>query len=155
MHGFRYYFTPLAGVLFTLRSRYWCAIGRQLVLSLTGWSPQIHAGFHVTGGTWEAIETGLCISPTGLSPSVAGLSRPFGYARLCNCPAAPSRSRNRSRYPGYATPTGLTHIRFGLFPFRSPLLRKSIFFPFPRVLRCFSSPRSPPHPMDSDTADRA
>ena len=28
---------------------------------------------------------------------------------------------------------------FGLFPFRSPLLRKSIFFLFLQVLRCFSS----------------
>ena len=36
-------------------------------------------------------------------------------------------------------------LRFRLFPFRSPLLRKSIvFFLFLRVLRCFSSPGSPP-----------
>ena len=34
--------------------------------------------------------------------------------------------------------------RFGLLPVRSPLLRQSIvFFLFLRVLRCFSSPRSP------------
>jgi hypothetical protein len=43
-------------------------------------------------------------------------------------------------------------IWFGLFPFRSPLLRESIiallaerfFFLFLRVLRCFSSPGLPP-----------
>jgi hypothetical protein len=34
----------------------------------------------------------------------------------------------------------LTRLRFRLIPFRSPLLRKSSFFLFVRVLRCFSSP---------------
>ena len=42
------------------------------------------------------------------------------------------------------------YTRFRLFPFRSPLLRKSIiFFLFLRVLRCFSSPGSPQHTMYS------
>ena len=36
--------------------------------------------------------------------------------------------------------------RFGLFPFRSPLLRESIlFFLFLRLLRCFSSPGCCPY----------
>ena len=36
------------------------------------------------------------------------------------------------------------HTRFGLFPGRSPLLGESLtYFLFLRVLRCFSSPRSP------------
>ena len=36
------------------------------------------------------------------------------------------------------------HLRFRLFPVRSPLLGESlIYFLFLRVLRCFSSPRSP------------
>ena len=38
------------------------------------------------------------------------------------------------------------HLRFGLFPVRSPLLRESLTcFLFLRVLRCFSSPGSPPY----------
>ena len=51
--------------------------------------------------------------------------------------------------------------RFRLLPVRSPLLGKSIvsfqkhcFFLFLRVLRCFSSPGSLPHAMDSRTDDR-
>ena len=36
------------------------------------------------------------------------------------------------------------HARFRLFPFRSPLLGESNLFLFLRVLRCFTSPRSPP-----------
>ena len=49
--GFRYYFTPLAGVLFTFPSRYWFTIGQTGVFSLTGWSPWIPAGFLVPRGT--------------------------------------------------------------------------------------------------------
>ena len=46
---------------------------------------------------------------------------------------------------------GMHALRFGLFPVRSPLLRKSrgtlrsFCFLFLRVLRCFSSPGSPPY----------
>ena len=48
------------------------------------------------------------------------------------------------------TPFCIATKRFGLFPFRSPLLRKSIvFFLFLRVIRCFSSPGSLMQPMDS------
>ena len=39
---------PLVGVLPIFRSRYWFAIGRQRVLSLAGWSPQIQTHFHVS-----------------------------------------------------------------------------------------------------------
>ena len=37
--GFRFYFTPLTGVLFTFPSRYWSAIGRQRYLALEGGPP--------------------------------------------------------------------------------------------------------------------
>ena len=50
-HDFRVSFTPLFGVLFTFPSRYWFAIGLSVVFSLTGWSPQIHAGFLVSRAT--------------------------------------------------------------------------------------------------------
>ena len=46
------------------------------------------------------------------------------------------------------TPLHISMNRFGLFPFRSPLLRKSfVYFLFLRVLRCFSSPGSLTHTM--------
>jgi hypothetical protein len=55
-HGFRYYFTPLAGVLFTFPSRYLFTIGRLLVFSLRRWSSQIPAGFLVSCGTRVLLE---------------------------------------------------------------------------------------------------
>ena len=36
---FQVHVPPLVGVLLIFRSRYWFAIGRQGVLSLTGWAP--------------------------------------------------------------------------------------------------------------------
>src|SRR3990172_5107143 len=52
-YGFRFYFTPLTGVLFAFPSRYWFTIGRQRVFSLGGWSPQFPTGFHVSRGTQD------------------------------------------------------------------------------------------------------
>ena len=43
-----------------------------------------------------------------------------------------------------------TWHKFGLFPFRSPLLGKSLRFLFLALLRCFSSGRSLLYPMNSD-----
>ena len=51
--GFRFYFTPLTGVLFTVPSRYLSTIGCQRVFSLIQWSGQIHAEFHVHRITWD------------------------------------------------------------------------------------------------------
>src|SRR3954462_4819727 len=51
--GCRYYFTPLAGVLFTFPSRYLFTIGCQGVFSLIQWSGRIHAEFHVHRITWD------------------------------------------------------------------------------------------------------
>jgi hypothetical protein len=42
--GFRFYFTPLSGVLFAFPSRYWFTIGQLGVFSLGGWSPQFQTG---------------------------------------------------------------------------------------------------------------
>ena len=54
---------------------------------------------------------------------------------------------NLQYFDGVLYPFVYHYTRFGLFPFRSPLLRKSIvFFLFLRVLRCFSSPGSLPLP---------
>ena len=75
---FQVLFTPLAGVLFAFPSRYWFTIGRQVVFSLRGWSPQIHAEFHVLGATWDPTREVSYLSPTGLLPPMAGLSMPFG-----------------------------------------------------------------------------
>ena len=50
----------------------YCSLGR--------WASQIPNGFHVSDGTWVSFPfRSSVISPTGLSPSMAGRSRPFDY----------------------------------------------------------------------------
>ena len=51
-----------------------CSIGHQRVFSLAGWSPPLPTGFHVSRGTPDPAPS-LLTSPTGLSPSPAGLPR--------------------------------------------------------------------------------
>ena len=103
------------------------AIGHQGVFSLGGWSPLLPTGFLVSSGT----------------PDSSQLARPFVYRTVTSygptfqlCSTKPA-----SPYAG-PLPRPCFHGRFGLFPFRSPLLRKSMLFLFLRLLRCFSSPSS-------------
>jgi hypothetical protein len=64
------------GVLFTFPSRYSCTIGHRGVFRLGGWSPQIRAEFHVVRATRDTTR-GRARIVTGLSPSLAGHSRPL------------------------------------------------------------------------------
>src|SRR5210317_997436 len=77
VHGFRFYFTPLTGVLFAFPSRYWFTIGQSVVFSLGGWSPHVQTRYLVSRPTCRKLSTTKVFSRTGLSPSIAGLSRPF------------------------------------------------------------------------------
>ena len=65
------------GVLFAFPSRYWFTIGRLRVFSLGGWSPHLQTGFHVSRPTCRNPSSTPQLSRTGLSPTMAGLSRPF------------------------------------------------------------------------------
>ena len=81
----------------------------------------------------------------------AGCSRRFvyGIVTLCDPPFRVGSTSTIAAYAaGPSTPTLPKQHRFGLLPFRSPLLGESLLcFLFLRVLRCFSSPRSPPPSM--------
>ena len=81
----------------------------------------------------------LSVSPTGLSPSLAGLSR-----------TVPLQSEviNAVRTPE------CTHSGLGSFHFARRYFGNRVFFLFLRVLRCFSSPGSLPYVMDWRMDDR-
>ena len=93
-----------------------CSIGHQEVFSLAGWSPLLPTGFPVSRGTPDAAACSLP-SPTGLSPSPACLPRHFRWLS--------------SHAPVRLLTPACSARRFGLLPFRSPLLRKSMFLSFP------------------------
>ena len=80
----------------------------------------------------------LSVSPTGLSPSLAGLSR-----------TVPLQSEviNAVRTPE------CTHSGLGSFRFARRYFENRVFFLFLRLLRCFSSPGSLRIPMDSVYGD--
>ena len=73
---FQVLFHSPPGVLFTFPSQYCSSIGHQVVFRLGGWSPLFPTGFHVSRGTLDSVAR-PSLSDTGLSPSVAGLPRPF------------------------------------------------------------------------------
>ena len=78
------------------------------------------------------------ISPTGLSPSLAGLSRSVSLS---------SKVINAVRTPG------CTHPGLGSFRFARRYFGNHCCFLFLRLLRCFSSPGSLRIPMDSVYGD--
>ena len=124
--GFRFYFTPLTRVLFTVPSRYLSTIGCQRVFSLIQWSGQIHAEFHVHRITWDT-SRGFKSSLTRLSRSVATFSIVLSSIIHSHIKVPQPREDKSSR--------------FSLFRVRSPLLTESFRFPFLGLLRCFTSPR--------------
>ena len=127
-HGFRVSFTPLRGVLFTFPSRYWFAIGLPRVFSLAGWSRRIRAGFLVS-------------RVTQASPLLPPNLRVSGFHALW--PRFPARSASfaGSFLPGDpTTPTAPRRRRFGLLPFRSPLLGESFLFSPPAGTEMFQFP---------------
>ena len=113
-------------MLFTFPSQYWFAIGLPSIFSLAGWSPRIQTGFLVSRLTQD----------TGRS--VVG----FGYGAVTRCGASFQALllSDNSSWPGPTTPETPKRPRFGLFPFRSPLLRKSRFLSFPAGTKMFQFP---------------
>ena len=103
-----------------------------MVFSLRGWSPLLPAGFLVSRGTLDPAQSAL-FSCTGLSPSLAGFPKTILLGSLVN--------------PAVRTPE-CTHSGLGSSAFARRYLRNRVFFLFLRVLRCFSSPGSPPYVMD-------
>ena len=113
--GFQVLFHSPPGVLFTFLSQYYALSVTKEYLALGGWSPRIPTRFLVSRGTLESARS-LLVSHTGLSPSVAGLSRTV---------LLPYESLLAVHNPG------MHARRFRLLPFRSPLLWKSSFLSFP------------------------
>ena len=114
---FQVLFTPLIEVLFIVQSPYLCAIGRDGVLSLGEWSPQLHTEFHgiratLVGRSTESTQFRI----RGFHPLWPAFPHRSAVARLCN-----------SSRPPQPPPEG----GFGLFRFRSPLLTESRLISFP------------------------
>ena len=128
---FQVLFHSPPGVLFTFPSRYSCTIGRGRVFSLGGWSPRIQPELLDSSGLLGyRCHLARSASPTGLSPPMVGRSRPLRVT-----------DRVGAGYPrtGPTTPVPQGD-RFGLLPFRSPLLRESRLISSPPGTEMFQFP---------------
>ena len=107
------------------------AIGLSVVFSLTGWSPPVPAEFLVLRGTQVPPRRRVRFRVRGCHPLRPGFPSCSATFPACLC--------RRSYNPG----RGLDRPGLGSCAFARHYLRNRSYFLFLRVLRCFSSPRSP------------
>ena len=137
------------GVLFTFPSRYCFTIGHLSYLALDHGRPCFNRNSTCSGLLRLHTQTVTMLSPTGLSPSKVGfpntvqLTLSFVTARrLCRIlPYVPTT-------PICATPAGLHAFGLGCSPFAHHYSGYLFDFFYIRLLRCFTSPTSPPLNVD-------
>ena len=120
------------------------AIGHQGVFRLRRWSSRIHTGFLGPRATWDPAWESQRFRLQGYHP----LCRRFPTSSATQT-IFYSLSDQQLRLGGPATPNAqrllaMTRARFGLFPFRSPLLRESRLLSFPVGTEMFHFPTLPP-----------
>ena len=87
------------------------------------------------------------ITVTGLTPSLAGLSKPFTYARTSH-PTVTAETVRKVPQPRPCNARRLSHMeRFSLIRVRSPLLTESLLFSLPAGTEMFHFPAFPPRTL--------
>ena len=120
------------------------AIGHLGVFRLTRWSWQIHTGFLGPRATWDPLRGGTSFRLRDYHPLRSGF--PTCSPITCTIPLTGRQSDTE----GPTTPTmqrlpAITHDRFGLIRFRSPLLTESLLLSLPVGTEMFHFPTFP-HP---------
>ena len=146
-HGFRYYFTPRLGFFSPFPHGTGPLSVTKEYLGLTGGPARFARNF--TGFGLLGVTSGSrCLACTGVSPSMPGLSSPFRLQQRF----VDSLSTRQDRLDGPTTPyaqrlPAITHVRFSLFRFRSPLLTESRLFSLPVGTEMFHFPTFPPNAL--------
>jgi hypothetical protein len=135
------------GVLFTFPSRYLSAIGHQGIFRLSRWSCQIHTGFLGPRATWEIHRESTPFRLRGSHPLCRAIQCSSTMTQISH-----SLQRCQPLLAGPTTPnvqrlTAITHARFSLIRFRSPLLTESLLFSLPVGTEMFHFPTFPPHTL--------
>ena len=125
-----------------------------LVSSLAGWSPRIRSGFHVSGPTQEPTRSRSSFAYRTITFYGWAFLRHSATRAFCNSPVPLRRNLALALLPRLRNARRLHVGRFGLFPFRSPLLRESRFSFLSSGYSDVSFPRVPSsHPMCSGAGD--
>jgi hypothetical protein len=135
---------PLTGVLFTFPSRYWSTIGHQGVFRLRRWSSRIHTEFHGLRATWEHARKSRRFRVRGCHPLWRRFPPSSATHAISDFPPARQNWQGGPATPATQRPPALTRHEFGLFPFRSPLLRESRLLSLPAGTEMFHFPALPP-----------
>jgi hypothetical protein len=101
------------------------------VFSLAGWSPRLPTEFHVFRGTNELRSKASPLSPTGLSPSVAALSRDLRLAAGLVTSTSSDRMTCGSYNPHIATAAAYHAIQVSTVPFSLATTKGMVSFPRP------------------------
>jgi hypothetical protein len=125
---FQVLFHSPSGVLFTFPSRYWFTIGHRSIFSLMPWSASIPTGFLVPRSTRvrkpESLINFAYRAVTSFGPPFQDGST---IHKVSDSPSDPQLTPLPAHYTPCTTTVAFIHaFGFRLFPFRSPLLRKSI-----------------------------
>ena len=131
--GFQVLFHSPPGVLFTFPSQYYALSVTKEYLALGGGPPYFPQGSSCLVVLWIPLAL-FRFHLRGFHPLWLAFPKPF-YYRL-------------SHFLRSLTPV-CSHTGLGSFHFARRYFGNRCFFLFLRVLRCFSSPGSPPYVMDS------
>ncbi len=82
VYGFRFSFTPLAGVLFAFPSRYFCTIGRISCLALDRGRPRFRQGFSCPAVLRYRPTESLLFRVRGFHPLCQAFPKPFRYSKV-------------------------------------------------------------------------
>ena len=119
------------------------AIGHQGIFRLSGWSRQIHTGFLGPRITWDNSLEFASFRLRGSHPLCRAFQCPSTITRIFDSmPGCQSRRRGPTT-PTMQRLTAITHDRFGLFRFRSPLLTESRLLSLPVGTEMFHFPAFP------------
>ena len=130
--GFQVLFHSPPGVLFTFPSQYYALSVTEEYLALRGGPRVFSQGSTCLDLLW-ILPRLLWFHVRGFHPLWLAFPKPFHYPQRITC--------------AVRTP-GCTHPGLGSFPFARRYLGNRVFFLLLRLLRCFSSPGSPPCVMD-------
>ena len=100
---------------------------------------QIHSRFLGPGATWDPLREATPFRLRGSHPLCRAFQCPSTITRIFDSMSACQHRPRGPTTPNMQRLTAITHARFSLIRFRSPLLTEYLFL---AVLRCFTSRRS-------------
>ena len=145
---FQVLFHSAPAVLFTIPSRYYPLSVTREYLGLTGGPARFTQDFSGPMLLGNYTSKPYRFQLRGSYPLRQAFRMPFAYPYGFSLTRPPADDRKHNPTTPHAQPLpGITHIRFSLIQFRSPLLPESQLFSLPAGTEMFHFPAFPPHTL--------